>query len=208
MKLSEESWAIRHGLGVFLQELACFVDRRWIRIDSCANDAFVPKGETEEVNCPLESFCDLLGVSVKKANEYLCAVKLLQLHNKHKTMGCNSKGWESLKAEYGLDIEIDAVADINFLGKRMNVMRIGCLGNNNKNTTFTAIQQATRFFKGEKPKTNEGFKIGWEPRRLRATRQSHEHLCVRGCKVLHAGSWMGALRSPLVCVVQYQRTKV
>jgi hypothetical protein len=163
MILSEESRAIRHSLGVFLQELACFVDRRWIRIDSCSNDTFLPKGKTEEVDCPLESFCDLLGVSAKKANEYLCAAKLLKRCNRYDTVSRNRLGWESLKADYGLDVEFEEASHGAFLGKRMYLMRIGCLCRNNKNTTFTAIQQGTRFFEGENPKQNDGFKKGWEP---------------------------------------------
>ena len=53
--LSEESKAVRRGLGEFLQELA-FVDRRWIRIDSCSNNTFNRPdtgGEANEVDCPL-----------------------------------------------------------------------------------------------------------------------------------------------------------
>jgi hypothetical protein len=82
MIFSEESNAVYRGLGEFLQELAC-VDRRWIRIDSCINKTFMKRddgGETNEVDCPLESFHDIFGVSATKANEYLCAAKLMQPH--------------------------------------------------------------------------------------------------------------------------------
>jgi hypothetical protein len=182
--LNQQSRVIRNHLGEFLKELA-FVDRRWIRLDSCFNDVFVPKGKTEEVDCPLESLCDLLGVSAEKANDYLCAAKLMTLHNKYKTMGIVTKNWESLICEFGLDIEFEAVTDIHVLGKRMHAIRIGCLGKNNRNTAFSAIKQATRFFVGEAPvfykgennvKQIEGFKKGWEPERLRGTRQSNELL--------------------------------
>jgi hypothetical protein len=57
------------------------------------------------VDCPLESFCDLLGISANKANEYLCEAKLLELHKVHKTIGINKRGWDTLKSEFGLEIE-------------------------------------------------------------------------------------------------------
>jgi hypothetical protein len=64
--LSEESQAIRRNVGEFLQELS-FVNRRWIRIDSCSNNTFnkpTTAGETKEVDCPIEPFSDLLGITV------------------------------------------------------------------------------------------------------------------------------------------------
>jgi hypothetical protein len=50
MKLSEESY-----LGEFLQELV-YIDRRWIRLESCSNNAFLPHGAKEEVDCPIGTF--------------------------------------------------------------------------------------------------------------------------------------------------------
>jgi hypothetical protein len=164
--LSEESLVIRQGLGEFLQELA-FVDRRWIRIDSCANKTFkkpITGGETKEVDCPLESFSDLLGISANKAHEYLCAAKLMVQNNYHKTFGPNKNGWDALKSEHGLDIEIERASDVHHLGGRMHLMRIGCLCNDNPKT-FTAKDQAKSFFT-----------TGWKPKRLRATRQANAFL--------------------------------
>jgi hypothetical protein len=142
MFFSEESKAIRRALGEFLQRIA-FINRRWIQIDSCSITT-VKRPFTKEVgvkikdvNCPLESFCDLLGISANKANEYLCAAKLMVLHNRHKTMCPHKQGWEDLKSEFALDVEFEYVADIHYLGKRMLVMRIGCLCNDNP-TPFTA----------------------------------------------------------------------
>ena len=96
MIFSEESLAIRRGLGEFLQELA-FVDRRWIRIDSLSNNTFnksAAGGETKEVDCPLESFRDLMGVSAKKSNDYLHAAKLIKAHRRHKTIGPVLENWD------------------------------------------------------------------------------------------------------------------
>ena len=164
--MSEEAQSIRRGLGEFLHEIA-FVDRRWIRIDSCSNNTFdkpVTAGGTEEADCPLESFCDLLGISANKANEYLYEAKLLETHKVHKTIGINKKGWDTLESEFGLEIEIEHVRDIHCLGNRTHVMRIGCLCDDNP-TTFTAKDQAKRFFE-----------TGWKPKRLRATVQAKEFL--------------------------------
>jgi hypothetical protein len=69
---SEESQAIRRGVGEFLQELS-FVDRRWIRIDSCSNNTFnkpTTAGKTKEVDCPLESFSDLLVLLQKRLTSF------------------------------------------------------------------------------------------------------------------------------------------
>jgi hypothetical protein len=95
MKLSQQSWVIRNDLGEFLQELA-FVDRRWIRLDSCSNNTCLHNGDIEEVASPLESFCDLLGVSAKKANDYLRAANLMKPNNRFKTLGPDINNWESL----------------------------------------------------------------------------------------------------------------
>jgi hypothetical protein len=119
----------------------------------------------KEVDCPLESFCDLLGISAKKANEYLCAAKLMEPHNRYKTLCPIKASWDSLQSEFALDIELAQVTDIHFLGKKMHVMRIGCLCDDNQ-ITFNAREQAKRFF----------VETGWKPKRLRATRQSNEFL--------------------------------
>jgi hypothetical protein len=91
--LSEESQAIRRNVGEFLQELS-FVNRRWIRIDSCSNNTFnkpTTAGETKEVDCPIEPFSDLLGITAEKANEFLCAAKLMERDRRHNTLSPNKK---------------------------------------------------------------------------------------------------------------------
>jgi hypothetical protein len=166
MTLSKESWAIRHALGEFLQKLA-FVDQRWIRIDSCSNKTFkrdVPGGETVEVDCPLESFCDLLGISAKKANEYLCAANLMKPHNRHNTLGLNREGWDALKNEFCLDIDLALATDTKHLGSKVHVIRIGCLCDDNP-TTLSAKKQATRFFE-----------TGWKPKWLRVASQANDFI--------------------------------
>jgi hypothetical protein len=70
------------------------------------------------------------------------------------------------------------------LGIKVWALRIGCLGNKNKNTTFNAKQQAKRFFVSDK--NEDGFKKGWKPKRLRATRQSNEFLCTTAFAVFLA----------------------
>jgi hypothetical protein len=35
--------------------------------------------------------------------------------------------WDDLKSEFALDIELEQIGDAHYLGKRMYVMRIGCL---------------------------------------------------------------------------------
>jgi hypothetical protein len=172
MILSEESLSIRAALGVFLQEIA-FVDRRWIRIDSCSNRTFHKpakpgggtNGETKEVDCPLESFSDLLGINAEKANEYLYAANLMELNNRHKTLGPNIEGWEALKSEFVLEIETVKAGNIHYLGKRMHVMMIGSLCDDNPKP-FSAKDQAKRFFDEN----------AWKPKRLRATVQAKEFL--------------------------------
>jgi hypothetical protein len=149
MNLSQESWAVRNSLGEFLQELM-YVDRRWIRLDSCANNAFVPQRGADQVDCPLHSFCDLLGISAKRANDYLRAANLMEPHKVHKTtLSPNRKHWDSLKSEFSLDIELEQASHNQYLGRKVWVVRIGCLSNHNNNTTFNAKQQAQRFFDGE-----------------------------------------------------------
>jgi hypothetical protein len=145
---SEESQAIRRGVGEFLQELS-FVDRRWIRIDSCSNNTFnkpTIAGKTKEVDCPLESFSDLLGITAEKANEFLCAAKLMERHKVKKTLGTNKYGWEALIREFCLEMEVEQLRDKHYLGDRMYVMRIGDLCRDNP-VTFNARAQAKRFFK-------------------------------------------------------------
>jgi hypothetical protein len=127
--LSEESQAIRRNVGQFLKEIS-FVNRRWIRIDSCSNNTFnkpTAAGETKEVDCPIEPFSDLLGITAEKANEFLCAAKLMERHRVHKTLGPNKKGWEAVISEFCLDIELQQITDIHWLGDKMYVMRIGDL---------------------------------------------------------------------------------
>jgi hypothetical protein len=80
---SQAPWVIRNCLGEFFQQLA-FVDRHWIRVNSCANNWFLPKGKQEPIKCPIDPFCDLLGVSAKRANDYLCAIKLLTPNKRYK----------------------------------------------------------------------------------------------------------------------------
>jgi hypothetical protein len=76
MKVSEESSVVRNDLGELLRELS-FIDRRWIRVDSCSNNTFLPHEDEEEVDYFVGAFCDILGVSGKKANGYyLSAFKL------------------------------------------------------------------------------------------------------------------------------------
>jgi hypothetical protein len=173
MDESHAPWVIRNFLGEFLQQLA-FVDRRWIHVDSCTNNCFIPKGKIEEIKCPIDSFCDILGVSAKWANDYLCAIKLLTPHNVNKNMLCiNQKVWNRLKSEFCLDVELVPVKDINYLcSKNVWVFRVGCLSENNHNTTFDAKQQARRFLAGE-----GDFHAGWQPKRLWATSQANSFVC-------------------------------
>ena len=171
MFFSQESSEIRTGLGEFLQQLV-YVDRRWIRIDSCNNNTIIPQGGTEEINCPIRAFSDVLGISAKRANDYLRAAKLLEPHPVHKdSMGLNRKGWEDLIREYCLDIEVEQASDNKYLGRKVYVLRIGCLCNHNNNTTFNAKIQAKRFFVA-----TADFEKGWEPKRLRATSQANSFL--------------------------------
>jgi hypothetical protein len=163
---SEESQAIRRCLGEFLQELS-FVDRRWIRIDSCSNNTFnkpTTAGKSKEVDCPLEPFSDLLGITAEKANEFLCAAKLMVRHKVSKVLGPNINGWDAIISEFGLEIELVQITDKNCLGDRMYVMRIGDLCRDSP-VTFNARAQAKSFFE-----------TGWKPKRLRATVQAKEFL--------------------------------
>jgi hypothetical protein len=160
MSLIEESWDVRHGIATFLQQLA-FVDRRWVRIDSCANNTFLPQGSTEEVDCPLECFSDLLGVSRRKANDFLCAAKLLVPHRRFKqSLGPNKGVWDSLISEYQLDIELEPSTNAKYLGKRFFAIRIGL--STGTNSLFNAQLQGERFFVEH-----------WKPKRLRATSEAN-----------------------------------
>jgi hypothetical protein len=71
---------------------------------------------------------------------------------------------EALKSDFALDIELEQIRDIHFLGPRMHVMRIGCLCNDNPRS-FTAKDQAKRFFE-----------TGWNPKRLRSSSQANDFL--------------------------------
>lgn len=90
---------------------------------------------------PFESVCDLLCISASKANEYLCAAKLMERNNNYKTMGPNKSGWGTLKSEYGPAIELEPASDIRHPGKRMDAMRTGSLCDDSP-TAFTTKQQA------------------------------------------------------------------
>jgi hypothetical protein len=110
----------------------------------------------------VESFSDLLGISANKAIDFLCEAKLIEKHNRHKTMCINKGSWEALIFEFCLEIEREERSDISFLGKRMHVTRIGRLCDDNP-IAFTARDQVQRFLK-----------TGWKPKRLRATVQARE----------------------------------
>ena len=85
MNLSEESQSIRNSLGEFLQDID-FIDRRWVRLDSCFNSTFTPSGETQEIPCPVPAISDILGVRSTTANDYLIACGLLMLHPTHEQL--------------------------------------------------------------------------------------------------------------------------
>jgi hypothetical protein len=106
---------------------------------------------------PLNHILDLLGISANKAHKYLCAAKLMVQSNYHKTMGPNKTGWDALKSEHGLDIEIEQASEVHYIGG-------SCLCNDNP-TTFTEKDQAMSFFK-----------TGWKAKRLRATRLANAFL--------------------------------
>ena len=80
---------------------------------------------------------------------------------------------------YQLDIELEPAQDIRFLGpKKQHFLRIGRLGPHNNNATFNAKDQAKRFLEGEdSTRTRHTYTKGWEPKRLRATRQQNEFVC-------------------------------
>jgi hypothetical protein len=111
MKLSEESWVIRNDLGAFLKKLVD-TDQRWIRLDSSSNNSFLPYLDKDEVDCPIYSFCDLLGISAKKANDYLRATNLMEPQCRFGTLGPVLNHWESLKSEYGLEIEVEQATSV------------------------------------------------------------------------------------------------
>jgi hypothetical protein len=57
MKLSKmsEQWVVRNDLGEFLRSLL-YIDRRWVRLDSCSNNTVLPNGAKEGIrlrNCGL-----------------------------------------------------------------------------------------------------------------------------------------------------------
>lgn len=86
----------------------------------------------------------------------------MEQNNRYKTMGLNKTGWDALKSEYKLDIELGEASDKHHLGNRMHVMRIDCLEDDSR-TTFTAKEQAKRFFDTE-----------WKPMRLSITREAND----------------------------------
>ena len=83
MDESQAPWVIRNCLGKFFQQLA-FVDRRWICVDSCASYQRESKNKSSVPWIP----SDLLRVSTKQANDYLCAVKLITSHKVHQNTLC------------------------------------------------------------------------------------------------------------------------
>jgi hypothetical protein len=81
---------------------------------------------------------------------------------------------------YQLEIELEQARDIHFLGpKKQYFLWIGRLGPHNNNATFSnAKDQAKRFLVGEdSTRTRHTYTKGWEPKRLRATRQQNEFVC-------------------------------
>ena len=108
MSLCEESrLTIWNAIGEFLADIA-FIDQRWIRLDSCSNNTFTPKGGTQEIPYPIPSIADLLGVDPTTANEYLVAAGLLVPHRVHKaSLSTNINAWGDLKSMYQLNIEVE-----------------------------------------------------------------------------------------------------
>ena len=126
MSSDQAAWAIRQALGEFLCELA-FIDRRWIRLDSCSNKTCVHPTTKKEVACPIKPFSDLLGVSENKANDYLRAAKLLVVPKRGSKLNASRNDWEMLAGQYRLDIEVTKVSMEKYIGKKVWVLRIGSL---------------------------------------------------------------------------------
>ena len=177
MNLSEESQSIRTALGEFFQEVA-FIERRWVRLDSCTNTTFTPKGGTPEIPHPVPALSDILGVHARVANDYLVAAGLLVAQRSHGTLCPNKKAWDGLKAQYQLDIELEQARDAKCLGPdRLYFLCIGCLGPHKSNcTTFTAKDQAKRYLFGDTTK-HYIYEKGWQPKRMRTARQQNEFAC-------------------------------
>jgi hypothetical protein len=90
MNSSEESQSIWTAMGEFFQEIA-LIERRWVRVDSCSNNTFTPKGGTPEIPHPVPALSDILGVHATTANDYLVAAGLLVAHLYHGTLAPNRK---------------------------------------------------------------------------------------------------------------------
>jgi hypothetical protein len=146
------------------------------------NDTYTPPGAgAQEIPCPIPAISDILGVRSTMANSYLVACGLLVLNPTHQTLSPNKQAWESLKGLYQLEIELEQSQDIHFLGpKKQYFLRIGCLVPHNNNTTFSAKDQAKRYLKGD-VKNGHTYEKGWEPKRMRATRQQNEFVCSTAC---------------------------
>jgi hypothetical protein len=106
MKLSEESWVIRNDLGTFLKKVVDTTDHRWIRLDSSSNNSFLPYPANDELDCPIDAFCDLLGISAKKANDFLRAANLMEPHFRFGTLG------SPVNSAYGLEIEVEQATSV------------------------------------------------------------------------------------------------
>ena len=117
--------------------------------------------------CPIPPLSDLLCVSPHKANQFLVAAGLLQPGKFDKsTLSVAKIGWDRFKSEYKLDIELDQASDVNFLGLRVVVVRVGVARSNVER--ITAKTQAKRFFVDD-----EDFKSPWIPPRTRVVSEAN-----------------------------------
>jgi hypothetical protein len=113
----------------------------WYRINSRDNN-YLSCGN---IKAPLPSISDLFGISDERANDIILACGLMKLHGNK--LNIDKKGWDALKSEHSLDIEVDKVSNGQLIGKKVYLVRVGGFGDkdpfdaatlakniNNKNT--------------------------------------------------------------------------
>jgi hypothetical protein len=106
----------------------------WYRIDSEQNN-FIKDGKTKAL---LPSLSDLFGMFDKRANDLLFVCGLLKYQGgKHHTQ---TKKWDELKSEYGLDIEIEKSSHASLIGDKVWLVRIGSFEEETRNSTQRTLQ--------------------------------------------------------------------
>jgi hypothetical protein len=157
---------LREALANFFQQLGDEddgIDARWYRANSCQNETVTQAGDAPAIANLIPPVSTLFRLSKERSNKLLLACGLLEKIKKGANkgmMGIVRNKWESLKAEFQLNIEFDFVTKANSIGRRVWCIRVGSFRGGPR---YNAGTQAQR--------TKDG---NWNPKRIRNLSQLNE----------------------------------